>query len=149
MKWIISVSLFVFSFTAQASGLELLTAKTLAEAADSYGKTKNWALSVAIVNQEGNLVYFQRGDHAYSGSIDAAIAKAKSAGAFQRPTSAFVQGIKDGRHGLLSVPGVVAIEGGLPITINGRIVGAIGVSGAKSLEDEEAATVALKSLKNL
>lgn len=148
MRWILSVSLFVFSFTADASGLELLTAKNLAETADSYGKKKNWALSIAIVNQEGNLVYFQRSDNAYAGSIDAAIAKAKSASAFQRPTSAFVQGIKDGRNGLLSVPGVVAIEGGLPITINGQIAGAIGVSGAKSTEDEEAATAALKSLKN-
>lgn len=144
-------SLFILTMCAAqqsvASPLNLVTAKKLAEAADAYGKSKNWSLSIAVVNDEGGLLYFQRSDNAYSGSIDAAIAKAKSSNAFQRPSSAFVQGLKDGRTGLLSVPGVVAIEGGVPILIEGRHVGAIGVSGAKATEDEEAAMAALKNLK--
>lgn len=129
-----------------AIALDLATAKKVAEAAADYGQKKTWKLSVSIVNSEGNLVYFQRGDGTYSGSIEAAIAKAKSANAFQRPTSAFVQGIKEGRNGLLSVPGVVAIEGGVPIVVEGQHVGAIGVSGAKSTEDEEAANAGVKSI---
>lgn len=132
---------------AVGAPLNLAVAKKLADVADAYGKGKNWALSIAVVNEEGNLLYFQRGDNTYSGSIDAAIAKAKSSNAFQRPSSAFVQGVKDGRTGLLSVPGVVAIEGGVPIVMDGRHVGAIGVSGAKATEDEEAAAAAVRSLK--
>ena len=136
-----------YSHTGFAKTLNLATARKLADVAESYGKTKKWTLSIAIVNEEGNLVYFQRGDSTYSGSINAAIEKAKSANAFQRPSSAFVQSIKDGRMGLLSVPGVVAIEGGVPITIDGLHVGAIGISGAKSTEDEEAALAAVRSIK--
>ena len=132
---------------ALAATLNLALAKKIADVADTYGKGKKWALSIAIVNEEGNLLYFQRGDNSYLGSIDAAIAKAKSSNAFQRPSSAFAQGVKDGRTGLLSVPGVVAIEGGVPIVIDGHHVGAIGVSGAKSTEDEEAAMAAVQSLK--
>jgi glc operon protein GlcG len=140
----------IFTMSSQlvnAKTLNLSTAKKVAETAEAFGRTKNWALSIAIVNEEGNLLYFQRGDNSYSGSIDAAIAKAKSANAFQRPSSAFAQGIKEGRLGLVSVPGVVAIEGGVPIMLDGQHVGAIGVSGAKATEDEEAALAAIKSIK--
>jgi uncharacterized protein GlcG (DUF336 family) len=112
--------------------------------ANTYAKKKNWKLSIAIVNSEGNLLYFQRDPEAYSGSIDAAIQKAKSSNAFQRPTSAFVEAIKQGRTGLVTVKDVVALEGGLPIILNEKHVGAIGISGAKSIEDEEAARAALE-----
>ncbi len=146
-KLCIAMIFIMSSHAAYARSLNLSTARKLADVAESYGRTKNWALSIAIVNEEGNLLYFQRGDNTYSGSIDAAIAKAKSANAFQRPSSAFAQGIKEGRMGLLSVPGVVAIEGGVPIAIDGLHVGAIGVSGAKATEDEEAAMAAVRSIK--
>ena len=121
-------------------------AKKIAAKAFEYGDKKNWKLSVAIVNSEGNLVFFERGDGAYLGSIEAAINKAKSANAFQRPTRAFVEGVKAGNIGLLSVKDVVANEGGLPIVISGAYVGGIGISGAKSVEDEEAASAALQQM---
>lgn len=133
--------------TTYANELTLQQARKVADAASSYGLSKGWSLSVAVVNEEGNLIYFLRGDGAYSGSIEASIAKAKSSNAFRRPTSAFVQGLKDGRSGLLSMPGIVALEGGVPIEIAGKHAGAIGVSGAKSTEDEEVASIAVKALK--
>lgn len=147
-----SIFLFILAFnllapSSYANGLTLQQAKKIADTASSYGLGKGWALSIAVVNEEGNLIYFQRADGAYSGSIEASIAKAKSANAFRRPTSAFVQGLKDGRSGLLSVPGIVALEGGVPIEIAGKHTGAIGVSGAKSTEDEEAANISLKALR--
>ena len=87
-------------------------------------------------------------DGAYQGSIDASIDKAKSANAFQRPTKVFADAVnKDGRVGLLSVKNVVANEGGLPIIINGQHAGAIGVSGAKAIEDEQCALEAIKEIK--
>jgi uncharacterized protein GlcG (DUF336 family) len=124
--------------------LTLDFAQKIATQANTYAKKKNWKLSIAIVNSEGNLLYFQRDPEAYSGSIDAAIQKAKSSNAFQRPTSAFVEAIKQGRTGLVTVKDVVALEGGLPIILNEKHVGAIGISGAKSIEDEEAARAALE-----
>jgi uncharacterized protein GlcG (DUF336 family) len=124
--------------------LNLETAQKIANKAEACGKKNNWKLSVSIVNSEGNLLYFQRGDGSYSGSIEASIDKAKSANAFQRPTKAFVEGLKEGRIGLMTVKDIVGIEGGLPIQFGEKHVGAIGVSGAKSSEDEQCAKAALE-----
>lgn len=146
MKLGLFSALLVFTGSVWGAALPLASAKKALQAAEEFGVKKGWKLSIAIVNEEGNLVAFQRGDDAYSASIEAAIAKAKSANGFRRSTTAFVQGIKDGRNGLLSVPGVVAIEGGLPLTLDGHHVGAIGVSGARSTEDEEAANAGAKAV---
>lgn len=89
-------------------------------------------------------MYFHRGDGTYSGSIDGAIDKAKSSNAFQRPTKAFADGIKEGRVGLVTMKNVVGIDGGLPIQLDKNHVGAIGVSGAKATEDEQCALAALE-----
>jgi uncharacterized protein GlcG (DUF336 family) len=73
-----------------------------------------------------------------------AIQKAKSANAFLRPTSAFTESVRKGRQELVGAPGILAIEGGIPIQLDGRHAGALGVSGAKSTEDEECAREAIK-----
>lgn len=139
---------FMLSPAASASGkateLNLDLAQKIAAKATSCGKKNNWKLTIAIVNSEGNLLYFQRADGSYVGSIESAIEKAKSANAFERPTSAFVDGLKEGRTGLVTVTGVVALEGGVPIQLNGRHVGAIGISGARSVEDERCAKTAVE-----
>lgn len=144
----ILAAIFTLASSAFASAknstasFDLNYVKSLANKAADCGSKNGWKLSIAIVNNEGNLVYFERNDLAYSGSIEASIQKAKSANAFQRPTSAFVDGVKQGRLGLLTVKDVVAIEGGVPIVVDGRHVGAIGVSGAKATEDEQCAKAA-------
>jgi len=127
------------------SVLTLESAQKIAAKAEAYAKKKNWKISIAIVSSEGNLLYFQRDIEAYTGSIEASIQKARSSNAFQRPTSAFVESIKQGRIGMVGVKGVVALEGGVPILMNGKHVGAIGISGAKAIEDEEAAKAALEN----
>jgi len=123
--------------------LNLELAQKIANKAAVCGNKNNWKLSVAIVNSEGNLLYFQRADESYVGSIDAAIDKAKSANAFQRPTKSFAEGLKEGRTGLLTVKNIIGIEGGIPIILGGKHAGAIGVSGAKATEDESCAKTAL------
>ncbi len=128
----------------KAKELSLEVAQSIASKAAACGKKNNWSLSVAIVNAEGNLLYFQRGDGSYVGSIEASLDKAKSANAFQRPTKSFVDGIKEGRIGLVTVKNIVAIEGGLPIQLGGKHVGAIGISGAKATEDEKCAKAAIE-----
>lgn len=157
MKKLMFCSLLICSTTLFAQGtktsqvemdkpLELtleLAQKYVAKAIACAQKNK-WKVSVAIVNAEGNLLAFGRDDGAYVGSIQASIDKATSSSAFQRPTKAFADSIKDGRMGLLSVKNVVGIEGGLPITLKEKHAGGIGVSGAKSVEDEQCAKAAIE-----
>lgn len=148
MKKIIIAILFSLSMNGWTAlkgvTLNAEVSQTIVSKAIECGRKNKWSLSVAIVNAEGRLISFQRDDGSYVGSIDAAIAKATSSNAFQRPTSAFVEGIKSGRLGMLSVKDVVANEGGIPIVLNGKHVGAIGISGAKSVEDEQCAKFALE-----
>ena len=150
IKIIVSV-LFSGTLIANAAErsleLNLELAQKLAAKASACGTKNKWKLSVAVVNAEGNLMYFHRGDGAYFGSIEAAIDKAKSSNAFQRPTKGFSDSLKEGRTGLLTVKNVVGIEGGLPIQIGEKFVGGIGVSGARAIEDEQCAKEALDSLE--
>ena len=137
------------AFAAQGpSELTSDLAKSYADKTLECGRKNSWKLSVAIVNGENNLVTFRRDDGAYFGSIEGSLDKAKSANAFQRPTRAFAEAVSpknpDSRPGLLSVKNVVAIEGGLPIMLGGKQVGAIGVSGARSVQDEECAKAAIE-----
>ena len=131
-----------------SKALTLQYAQSIANKAQAYAQKKNWKVSIAIVNSEGNLLYFQREPDAYVGSIDSAIQKAQSSNAFQRPTSVFVDAIKQGRLGLMTGKNIVAIEGGIPIILNGKHIGAIGISGAKATEDEETAQAALTASSN-
>lgn len=141
----LAVSFSFSSVTAAqtASRLDLASARKIAGKAFEYAAGKGWRISVAIVNDEGNLMLFERGDGSYSGSVDAAIQKAKTSNAFQRPTSDLANAVAGGRHGLLSIDGLVAVEGGVPVKIGGAHTGAIGISGAKAVEDEECANFAV------
>jgi glc operon protein GlcG len=149
MNYIFISILFLLTHSAfsaeKATELNLDYAQKIAAKAAACGLKNKWKLSIAIVNSEGNLLYFQRGDGSYLGSIDAAIDKAKSANAFQRPTKAFVDGLKDGRTGLVTIKNIVGIEGGLPIQFGDKHVGGIGISGAKATEDEQCAKIALEN----
>jgi len=140
------ISLISLSQICSAETLSLDLAKKISSRAQQYAAKKSWKVSVAIVNSEGNLVSFERTDGSYVGSIESAQEKAVSSNAFQRPTSAFVEAVKSGRQGLLSGKNIVAIEGGVPLVIKGKHVGAIGISGAKAIEDEEIANDAVKAI---
>ena len=149
MKTIILIAGLLFCANSANSeekqkNLTLEYAKKIVAKAEAHAKKKNWKMSIAIVNSEGNLMYFQRDPDAFVGSIDVSIQKAVSSNAFQRPTSAFVEAVKSGRNGVIGVKNVVALEGGVPIMLDGKFVGAIGVSGAKASEDEETAKAALE-----
>lgn len=145
---LITIVATCFCFSACASKLPaevaLAPATEIIAKALACGTENGWKLSVAVVNAEGNLIAFQRADDAFLGSIDLSIAKAKSSNAFRRPTKAFVEGVNSGNMGLVSVNGVIAIAGGVPINISGAHLGAIGVSGATAAQDEQCALAALK-----
>lgn len=139
------VIMFVFSllllvpFSVQAQlatkkSLTLEAAKKLASVAEAEALNK-WTMAVAIVDDGGNLVYLERMDNTQIGSIEVAIQKAKTAISFKRPTKAYEDLVAQGKTDILGVPGVIPIEGGLPLVVDGQYIGAIGVSGGTRQQD--------------
>jgi glc operon protein GlcG len=116
-------------------------AKKAAAPALAEARRNNWAMAIAIVDPAGELVYFERMDHTQTGSITVAIDKARSAARFKRSTKAFQDMLTAGGEGLrvLRLQGAIPVEGGVPIAIDGKIVGAIGVSGGTSPQDGQCA----------
>jgi glc operon protein GlcG len=129
--------------TADAYGLPITIerAKQVAMPALAEARRNQWTMAVAIVDTAGDLVYFEKMDTTQAGSVDVAIDKARSAARFKRPTKAFQDTLAGGGEGLrvLALKGAVAVEGGVPIVIDGKIVGAIGVSGGTSQQDGQCA----------
>jgi glc operon protein GlcG len=122
-------------------------AKKIAAAANAESKKNGWRMAIAVVDNHGFLVYYERMDDTQTGSVDVAIDKAKAAAMYRRPTKAFEDGIAKGRTALLGLRGATPIEGGLPIMVGGKVLGGIGVSGANSDQDAAAAMAGLKTLE--
>ncbi len=131
------------------SNISLADAKKVAAAAEAYAIGKNWAVVVAIVDTGGNLVYLQRQDGTQIGSIEVAQAKAKTANNFKRPTKAFQDGVASGGENLriLSLPNAIAVEGGELLISDGKIIGAIGISGLTAAQDTEVAKAGVAVIK--
>jgi uncharacterized protein GlcG (DUF336 family) len=112
-------------------------AKKAAAAAIAEARKGNFTMAVAIVDPNGTLVYFERMDNTQNGSSPIAIDKARSAALFKRPTKAFQDILAAGGEGLriLALQGAVPVDGGLPIIVAGKIIGAIGASGGTSSQD--------------
>ena len=129
--------------------ISLEQAKKVIAAAEAESKKNNWPVAIAVVDGSGFLVAFQRLDNTQLGSVEVALEKAKTSALFRRPTKVFEEMLVTGGANLkvLKLPGALPIEGGLPIVKDGKIIGAIGVSGVKSSEDGQIATAGLEVLK--
>jgi glc operon protein GlcG len=127
----------------QEIGLDL--AKKIAAGAAAESKKNGWRMAIAVVDNHGFLVYYERMDDTQTGSVDVAIDKAKAAALYRRPTKAFEDGIAKGRNALLGLRGATPIEGGIPIMTGGKVIGAIGVSGANADQDAAAAAAGIKA----
>ena len=129
--------------------ITLDVAKTAAAAAIAEARKNTWDMAVAIVDTAGSLVYFEKMDDTQAGSVAVAQAKARSAALFKRPTKAFQDTLAAGGEGLrvLGLVGAVPIEGGLPLFIDGKIAGAIGVSGGTSGQDGQCAQAGVAALQ--
>ena len=125
--------------TATKRFLTLEAAKKIAAAAEAEARKNQWNVAVAIVDDGGNLVYFQRMDGTQVASLDIAPFKARGAIGFKRPTKEFEDRVAKGAPQILNVPWMAPVEGGLPLVIGGEFVGAIGVSGVTSQQDGVAA----------
>jgi uncharacterized protein GlcG (DUF336 family) len=127
--------------------LTLDGAKAMAAAAERFAGERGWTVAVAVVDAGGGLVLFHCLDDTQPGSRDIAVHKARTAALMHRPTKVLEDSVAGGRTALLSVPGVVAHEGGVPIRVEGRVIGAIGVSGMASPQDGEVAAAGLAALE--
>lgn len=143
-----SLSLQASAQLADKKVLTLDGAKKVAAAAEAEARKNNWNVVIVVVDDGGNLIYLQRIDGTQTGSIDVAIQKARTSQAFKRPTKVFEDAIAGGRTALIALHGALPLEGGLPIVVDGQLVGAIGVSGVKSTEDGQIAKAGVDSLGN-
>jgi glc operon protein GlcG len=120
-------------------GLTLADAKAIAAAAEAEALKNVWRVTISIVDDGGNLLYLQRLDEAPVGSVVVSQEKARTAFLFKRTTKSIEEAIVGGRTAMLTLPGATPIEGGLPLLHEGRVVGAIGVSGVQSSQDAQIA----------
>ena len=125
------------------------TAKKAAVAALSEARKNNWLMAAAVVDPNGTLVYYEKMDNVQLASADVCIDKARSAALFKRPTKALQDAIAGGGAGLrvFALRGAVPVEGGVPLEMDGKLAGAIGLSGGQSNEDGQCATAGANAIK--
>ncbi len=131
------------------TAISLEDAKKPAASALAEARKNNWTMAVAIVDTSGNLVYYEKMDNTQLGSANVAIDKARSAVLYKRPTKAFQDALAAGGAGLrmLALQGAEPVEGGIPLIANGKIIGAIGVSGDSSDHDGQCAKAGAETVK--
>ena len=125
------------------------TAKKAAAAAVAEARKNNWTMAVAIVDTAGFLVYFEKMDGTQNGSVDVSMDKARTAALFKRPSKLFQDALAAGGEGwrILQLRGVTPIDGGVPIIVDGKIVGAVGCSGGAGDQDGRVAKARADSIK--
>jgi len=134
--------------TPYGAPISMDAAKQAMAAAEAEAVKNNWGVAIAIVDSGANLVMLQRLDNAHLGSIDIAKEKARSAVALRRPTKVFQDLIAQGGANLrLLTIGYSVLEGGIPIVVDGKIVGGVGVSGATSAQDAQIGQAGIDALK--
>ena len=127
-----------YGAAVNAAGAKKIAAGVLAEC-----QKNGWNVAVAVVDNHGFLVYFERMDNTQTASMDIAVGKAKAAATYRRPTRVFMEVINKGGPATTTLPGVFASPGGLPIMVDGKVTGGVGVSGVTGDQDEQCAKAGL------
>ena len=146
-KLLLGIALATFACAASAqdrrpdygNSITTAQAKKLAAGVLAECSKNSWNVAVAIVDTHGFLVYFERMEQTQTASMDIAVGKARSAATYRRPTRAFVDAINKGSPATATLPGTFASPGGLPIMADGKVIGAVGVSGVTGDQDEQCA----------
>ena len=126
--------------------VNVATAKKIAAGAVAECQKNGWNVAVAVVDPHGFLVYFERMEDTQYASNDIAIGKARAAATYRRPTRVFADVINKGGPATATLPGVFASPGGVPLFVDGKIVGAVGASGVTGDQDEQCSIAGSKSL---
>lgn len=150
-KMLVMALLLAMPFATQAQlldrkALTLAEARKAVAAATAEAKANNWNVVIAVVDDAGYPLSIDRLDNAQRPSVDIAVGKARSAALFRRPTAALEEAINKGRTALLSADGYIFMQGGVPIVVNGDVIGAVGVSGVRADQDEQVATAGAKAI---
>ena len=126
--------------------ITLEAAKAMMAAGEGEARKNGWNVCIAIVDASGGLIMFQKLDDTQNGSIAVSQGKARTAALFKRPSRLLEEMIAGGKTAFLSVEGIVPLQGGLPVIADGKVIGAVGVSGVTSAQDEQVATAAIGAL---
>lgn len=127
--------------------LTLEAARVALAAAEAEALRNQWRVVIAIVDEGGHAVLLARLDGAQWSSVDTAVAKARASVAWKRPTRLLEESVNKGRVAFLSITqGMAALQGGVPIEVEGSIVGAVGVSGVRAQDDEQVALAGVSAL---
>ena len=127
--------------------ISLEHARKVADAAVGEARKRNWKMAVAIVEPSGDLVYFEKLDGTMFASAKVSQGKARSAALYRRPTQAFFDAMETGHPYVVTLEGMVASPGGIPLVENGRLIGAIGVSGGSGPQDAIVAKAGAETVK--
>jgi uncharacterized protein GlcG (DUF336 family) len=145
-KVLLGLTLVAFACAASAQrrpdygpSITIGDAKKIAAATIAECQKNQWNVAVAVVDTHGALLYFERMENTQYASNDVAIGKARAAATFQRPTRAFVEAIAKGGPAVMSLGPIYASPGGVPIMVDGKVTGAVGVSGVTGDQDEQCA----------
>jgi len=128
--------------------LTLSAAKRAVEAAEKEAARRGATVVIAVVDDGGQLILLERLDDTQVASVEVGIGKARTAAIFRRPSKEFEDQIREGRVAALALPGATPLQGGIPIIIDGKVVGAIGVSGNTPQEDEEIAIAGASAISD-
>ena len=126
--------------------ITLEAAKIMMAAAEAEALKNNWTMAIAIVDAAGNLILFQKLDDTQPGSIAVALNKAKTSANFKRPTKAMEDLVSGGRTVFLAIDGLLPLQGGVPVVVEGKVIGAVGASGGTAAQDEQVALSAVNAL---
>jgi len=119
--------------------LTLNAAKTIAAAAEAEATKRGSTVVIVVVDDGGHIIVLERLDDTQVASVEVGIGKARTAAIFRRPSKVFEDQIREGRVAALALPGATPLQGGIPITAGGKVIGAIGVTGNTPQEDEDIA----------
>jgi uncharacterized protein GlcG (DUF336 family) len=151
LRILLAAAIAVLSLSTHAQLVDkkvvtLDAAKKIAAAAEAEAMKNKWNVVIAVVDDGGHLIYLQRMDGTQTGSIDVAIGKARTSAAFKRPTKVFDELAKT-RPSIVTISSqATLLEGGIPITVAGQVVGAVGVSGVTSQQDAQIAEAGIAAL---
>jgi glc operon protein GlcG len=126
--------------------ITLEAAKKMVAAGEAEARKNGWNVAITVVDANGDLILFQKLDETQPGSIKVSQGKARTAALFKRPTKAMEEMIAGGKTAFLAIDGIVPIQGGVPVVADGKVIGAVGVSGVTSAQDEQVALAALAVL---
>jgi len=129
-----------------AKFITLEAAKKMAAAGEVEARKNGWNVAIAIVDASGGLILFHKLDETQPGSIAVAQGKARTAALFKRSTKVMEEALAAGKQAFLAVEGIVPMQGGLPVVVENKVIGAVGVSGVTSAQDEQVALAALGAL---